>query len=178
MRLIYPTLCLTYPSKSYSSYCCSITQRSRHSAVGIVTRIRAVRAMVQISARSEWVQNDSGAHIASHEMGTGILSQGQSSRGVNLNIHLHLVLMLRICPVVLLPSLHAFMACTETTFRYLLLQHYIRRMKQTASERSLSANKTVFCVPCGWIARTAPILNCSVHKFGNVSTTSCFLMLS
>jgi hypothetical protein len=54
------------------------------------------------------VQTGSGAQIANNSMGVGVLSRGQSGRGVKLSIPLYLEPRLRMSGVIPLLSLYAF----------------------------------------------------------------------
>ena len=56
----------------------------------------------------------SGAHPASYSVGTGVLSQGSSSRGVNLITYLHSVSRLRVNGAIPPVPLYAYMPWTVT----------------------------------------------------------------
>ena len=68
---------------------------------GIVTRLQVgqSRAQIPVWARDlsflQNVQTGPGTHPAKYSVGTGVISLGYSSLSVKLNLHLNLVLMLR-----------------------------------------------------------------------------------
>jgi hypothetical protein len=61
------------------------------------------------SRKGQKVQTGSGAQLANNSVGTGIISRGQSGRGMKLSIHLHLEPRLRMSGAIPLLSLYAFM---------------------------------------------------------------------
>jgi len=88
--------CVTVHSSSFGKI-----SRSQSSIFGIVTRPQVGQSRVQIPvwARDlsflQNVQTGPGTHPAKYSVGTGVISLGYSSLSVKLNLHLNLVLMLR-----------------------------------------------------------------------------------
>jgi len=73
----------------------------------------------------QYVQTGCGTHPASYSVGTVVLSQGSSSRGVNLNTHLHLVSRLRVDGAIPPLPLYHHVPWTVTTvlfFFFLILK--------------------------------------------------------
>ena len=89
--------------------------------LGIVTRMWVGQSGVWIPAVAadfsclQNVQSSSVHHSASYSMGTGVLSQGYSNRGMKLIIHLYLLLWLRMSGVIPLPLPYASIARTGIT---------------------------------------------------------------
>jgi hypothetical protein len=98
---------------------CSLWRWDR--VVGIVTRTWVGQSEVWIPAvaadfsRLQNVQISYVRHPASYSMGTEVLSQGYSSRGMKLTTHLHLLLWLRMNGVIPLPLPYASIAWTGIT---------------------------------------------------------------
>ena len=90
-------------------------------AVGTVTRLAArlsgvgIPAEVRYFSRLRNVHTSSGAHPASYSIPTGVLSRGQSGRGVRLFTHLQLVPRLRMSGVKHPLPVYALLVFTRTT---------------------------------------------------------------